>query len=241
MAKYLSYYEDATGDETNPTTSRTRAYLTRQTERAIRSSFDNQETEIRRIPSRISTNTIETVIEDVPATVENTSTDERILNQTTNLTKLARREKAQLINERYKLLRQSYPQTTAKRVATRVVNGIQRGDSIEVVNERINKALQPTYQSRAGVIGRTETTNISNEYTLRSMENGGVRKKRWITRDDTRVRASHRRVHRTTRLIGNTWTIHEPQGTRKYKRPGPPGCRCRIVPVVRERKRRRRG
>lgn len=132
-------------------------------------------------------------------------------------------------------------------VFAEITDAVNVGESLEQLAERVDHVLTYTnserWPNRAKVIAQTETTRAYGAGTLaagmeQSRVTGRLLRKRWDTRDDSRVRSPHREVDGETRDLSMPFYVD----TVPMQFPGDPlappdlvcGCRCSLVIVNEE-------
>lgn len=127
-------------------------------------------------------------------------------------------------------------------VFAELVDGVNAGESLEQIASRVDRVLDYSdserWPNRAKVIAQTETTRAYGAGTLaagleQSRVTGRLLRKRWDTRDDSRVRSPHREVDGETRDLSMPFYV---DGF-PMMFPGDPiapaelvcGCRCNLV------------
>ena len=129
-------------------------------------------------------------------------------------------------------------------VFAELTDGINAGESIDQLGQRVDGVLETTgserWQNRARNIAVTETTRAYGAGTLaagleQSRVTGRLLRKRWDTEHDRRVRASHRQVDGTVTGLSQPFNV----GGFPLLFPGDPmgpadevcGCRCDLTIV----------
>jgi uncharacterized protein with gpF-like domain len=132
-------------------------------------------------------------------------------------------------------------------VFAEITDAVNAGESLEQVADRVDRVLTYTdserWPNRAKVIAQTETTRAYGAGTLaagmeQSRVTGRLLRKRWDTRDDSRVRSPHREVDGEVRDLSMPFYV---DGF-PMMFPGDPiapadlvcGCRCNLVIVNEE-------
>jgi uncharacterized protein with gpF-like domain len=132
-------------------------------------------------------------------------------------------------------------------VFAEITDAVNAGESLEQVAERVDRVLTYTdserWPNRAKVIAQTETTRAYGAGTLaagmeQSRVTGRLLRKRWDTRDDSKVRSPHREVDGEVRDLSMPFYV---DGF-PMQFPGDPiapadlvcGCRCNLVIVNEE-------
>lgn len=118
-------------------------------------------------------------------------------------------------------------QTTEKAIADAVAAGIEAGESVEDIAQRIRESEAAFGKARAELVARTETTQVTNQVQRRSLsdyarEEGVAVRKQWLTARDSRVRDSHQRLDGETVLVDEAFSDGQTE-------PGQPNCRCTLL------------
>lgn len=133
------------------------------------------------------------------------------------------------------------PERTYRQVLASVAEGRDRGESDAQLVARINNVLNingsENWPNRARVIARTEVNRFESAGTLglgfeAQRRTGKTLMKRWESRDDPKVRASHARVDNDLRRLGEPFEV----GRSLLQHPVDPAgfpedvidCRCRL-------------
>lgn len=124
--------------------------------------------------------------------------------------------------------------TTVAAVQEAIVRGVENGDSIEQIAQRIQEIFIEAGKTRAAVIARTETLSSMNHAAFEVYKAAGVPYKSWSTILDGRERDTHNHAH------GQRVRIDEPfdVGGDQLMFPGDPSgspseiinCRCTVLP-----------
>lgn len=139
------------------------------------------------------------------------------------------------------------PDDTYNLVFAELSDGVNAGDSLDQLAARVDQVLTYTgserWPNRARLIAQTETTRAYGAGTLAagmemSRVTGRLLRKRWDTRDDSRVRSPHREVDGEVRDLSMPFYV---DGFPMLA-PGDPiapadlvcGCRCNLVIVNEE-------
>jgi uncharacterized protein with gpF-like domain len=139
------------------------------------------------------------------------------------------------------------PNETYNMVFAEIVDGVNGGESVPQVANRVDRVLTYTgsenWPNRARVIAQTETTRAYGAGTLaagleQSRVTGRLLRKRWDSTRDNRVRASHRAVNGTTVDLGMPFYVDGYLLQFPGDPMGPPetviNCRCDLVIVNEE-------
>ena len=124
--------------------------------------------------------------------------------------------------------------TTTRDQITRVIGeGIEAGEGMVEISDRIRGAYSDFTTGRADVISRTEATAGNNEGTLEGFKQSIATHKEWISTPDDRTRESH------VEMDGETVKLDERFSNGLMKpgdSAGDPGetvnCRCVIAPAI---------
>jgi SPP1 gp7 family putative phage head morphogenesis protein len=141
---------------------------------------------------------------------------------------------AEIINMRKKLLHKHIVQEGAiDGVINAVRDAVLHGKTMDTLVENIGKIIKDN-RPRALRIARTESAGFSNALMYSSMYSAGVKRHRWITAMDERVRATHDMamiqgpINIGDRFVNGLQYPGDPNG--------PPeeviNCRCTIVPAM---------
>jgi hypothetical protein len=131
-------------------------------------------------------------------------------------------------------------------IVAEVERGIQAGDDIPTVTQRVDEVLTVSgserWSNRARTVARTETMGATNAGAYRSAvleaeARGDVAPfKLWLSTDDTRTRPTHVDADRQRTLLSEPFRV----GTSALLFPGDPrgaaaeviNCRCTMLPIV---------
>ena len=120
----------------------------------------------------------------------------------------------------------SISDTTRDALRLTLKEGVELGESIPKLAERIASVYEDAQGYRATLIARTETLAASNNGALNGYRQSGVvEKKEWLTAGDSRVREEHAAMEGETVLLDEAFSNGE-------MAPGSPNCRCSIAPVL---------
>ena len=134
------------------------------------------------------------------------------------------------------------PDETYNLVFAEITEGVNGGESVEQIAQRVDSVLSYTgsenWPGRARTIAQTETTRAYGAGTLaagmeQSRVSGQLLQKRWDTEHDSRVRASHREVDGQVRDLGYPFYVDGFPLMFPGDPVGPPetviNCRCDLV------------
>jgi hypothetical protein len=131
-------------------------------------------------------------------------------------------------------------------IVAEIERGIQAGEDIPTVTQRVNQVLTVSgserWRNRARTVARTETMAAVNAGALRSAQleaeaRGDVAPfKMWLATEDSRTRPTHRAADQQRTLLSEPFRV----GTAALMFPGDPrgpaaaviNCRCTLLPVV---------
>lgn len=131
-------------------------------------------------------------------------------------------------------------------IVAEVERGIQAGDDIPTVTQRVDQILTVTgserWHNRARTVARTETMGATNGGAYRSAvldaeQRGDVAPfKLWLSTDDSRTRPTHVEADQQRTLLTEPFRV----GTSALLYPGDPtgpaaeviNCRCTLLPIV---------
>lgn len=132
--------------------------------------------------------------------------------------------------------------TTWNNLRGSLMEGIEAGESIEELSERVEVEMGARIQSTPETIARTEVIGASNGGTLLSWEQSGVvEKKAWLAALDDRTRTSHIDAH--TQYQSEPIPLEDDfqVGAGSGPAPGQIGlaeedinCRCTMIAVIKE-------
>ncbi len=123
-----------------------------------------------------------------------------------------------------------------------LTNGITQGDSISTISQEIREHFKLT-AAKSEQIARTEVVKAYNQGARTSMQNAGVKKYKWVTAGDERVRHSHQLLNGREFEFGKKGTIPFKVNGKTFQIPRSPipgqlgdasldiNCRCSIIAV----------
>lgn len=127
-------------------------------------------------------------------------------------------------------------ETTWNTLRDSIRDGIDAGEGIDALAERVDAVMGDRIKSSKEAIARTESTRASTNGTLASWQQSGVvTGKRWLAAIDARTRETHRAAHGQEVAIDANFTVGGATG------PGPGSmssakesvnCRCSMEPVL---------
>jgi len=124
--------------------------------------------------------------------------------------------------------------TVAQKIRESLGEGLDAGESIEQLAERVRTFMSEQYRGQARTVARTETSAGFSGARTEAMKEAGVPKHEWLSARDDRVRASHM-IDAQVRVIGEPFS----NGLLEPLDPSAPpeetvNCRCVTLPVVEE-------
>lgn len=128
-------------------------------------------------------------------------------------------------------------QTTNERLRGSLMRGVDAGESIDQLTERVNGVFDNAIGFRAETIARTETVKSFNFARHDGFKQSGVvEQEEWLATMDNRVRDTHAGASGQVKSINGTFNI----GGAQLEYPGDPSgpaaeiinCRCSLLPVI---------
>ncbi len=139
-------------------------------------------------------------------------------NMTDDLTKA--------MEKRAMFFAESVTDTTFKKLTSTLTTGINEGEGIGALTERVNEVYKEIPEHRAALIARTETTNANNEGMLNQYKTSDVvQGKEWIATLDDRTRDAHSSIN------GQIVALEVPFSN-GLQYPQEPNCRCVLAPAL---------
>lgn len=135
------------------------------------------------------------------------------------------------IKERAKEMAKMVNETTTEKIARTLAEGIEAGEGIAKLTDRVSMVYDeyPTY--RAEMIARTEATAANNRGFMESYQQSGVANaKEWINAGDSRVRDEHDNGSG----VGGEIVGVDDKFSNGLDYPSEPNCRCVLGPAFRE-------
>jgi SPP1 gp7 family putative phage head morphogenesis protein len=137
-------------------------------------------------------------------------------------------EVIKFIKKRAGLLIKSIGDTTLEKLKKTLAAGVDIGESIPNLADRISEVFTEAKGYRSELIARTETITASNEGSLEAYKQSGVvEKKQWLATMDDRVRDEHAAMNNEKVKLNEPFSNGE-------MAPSSPNCRCTILPVIKE-------
>ena len=135
-------------------------------------------------------------------------------------------EVIKFIKKRAGLLIKSIGDTTLEKLKKTLASGVDVGESIPKLAERISGVFTDAKGYRSTLIARTETQTAANSGNLEAYRQSGiVKKKIWLSTMDDRVRPEH------AAMDGEETGIDEPFSN-GLMFPQEPNCRCTTLPKI---------
>ena len=126
-------------------------------------------------------------------------------------------------------------ETTREEIRKQLTEGVEAGESIDHLADRINSVFDMAQTRRSVVIARTETIRASNFGSFEGMKQSDVEEKEWLATRDDRTRDEHAEMDGQIQPIDKPFI--SPDGEEAMY-PGDFGvpeldinCRCTVAPV----------
>jgi|LULL01.1.fsa_nt_gb SPP1 gp7 family putative phage head morphogenesis protein len=109
-----------------------------------------------------------------------------------------------------------------------VIDGVEQGESLRTITKKIQERTKAS-RNRAKLIARDQVGKLTANVTARRSSELGIKRFRWVTSLDDRVRASHRALHGKVFSYEKGADVDGQSGVL----PGEPiNCRCALVPII---------
>jgi SPP1 gp7 family putative phage head morphogenesis protein len=115
--------------------------------------------------------------------------------------------------------------TTKDKLRITLADGIEAGESIPHLRDRIASVYADAKGYRSALIARTETITTVNAGSLDTYKSAKVKQKEWLSQIDNRTRIAHVEINGEIKNIDEAFSNGE-----MY--PNEPNCRCTILPVL---------
>jgi SPP1 gp7 family putative phage head morphogenesis protein len=129
-------------------------------------------------------------------------------------------------------------QVTRKDVYDQLLEGIQNGEGIPELANRMKTLFEETYKNRSETIARTETISATNYAGLEAAKQVGITKKQWLTALDERTREWHAEADGQTVGIDEPFIVMGEKLMYPGDKNGSPeniiNCRCSIILIPEE-------
>lgn len=130
------------------------------------------------------------------------------------------------LKERAKLFASSVNDTTLEKLSKTIAEGLEAGEGINELTDRVKAVYQEYPDYRAETIARTESTAVNNEGFVEAYKQSKVvNSNEWITAGDSRVREEHVALEGEIVEVGKNFSNGLPF-------PQEPNCRCVLAPVI---------
>ena len=142
-----------------------------------------------------------------------------------------------VVNERVGFVAEKINAGTAELLADAINEGIKRGESMDLIAQRIQGVYDFCEDYRSMRIARTEVVGATNVGQLDAYEKNGIEHKEWLTARDERVRDSHLIDGQTVEVAGqfklNSGVLISAPGDRAGNAPAGEliNCRCTVAAV----------
>ena len=131
-----------------------------------------------------------------------------------------------LLEARALLFAKSVVSTTLDKLVSTLTLGIEAGEGIPKLTDRIQDVYGEFSTYRAETIARTETNSVVNEANIEAYDQSDVVKwKEWVATLDDRVRDEH------LMMDGEIVKLHD-NFSNGLDSPSEPNCRCTVAPVA---------
>jgi HK97 family phage portal protein len=128
--------------------------------------------------------------------------------------------------------------TTRKDVYKELLEGIQNGEGIPDLANRMKTLFEETYKHRSETIARTETISATNYATLEAGKQVGITRKQWLTALDERTREWHAEADGQTVGIDEPFIVMGEPLMYPGDKAGSPeniiNCRCTVILIPEE-------
>jgi HK97 family phage portal protein len=139
-------------------------------------------------------------------------------------------ETMKYLEKRAAFFAESVNNTTLEKLSNTLAEGIEAGEGIKDLTDRVKATYGEFSDYRAELIARTEATAATNEGILEGYQQSGVVKgKEWVATQDDRTRDEHLALDGE----GSDGTVPlDGVFSNGLHEPSEPNCRCRIIAVV---------
>ena len=128
--------------------------------------------------------------------------------------------------ERAKFFAESVNDTTLTKLSKTLADGLESGEGINELRDRIKSVYEEFKDSRAELIARTESTAVNNEGFLEAYKQSKVvNSVEWVATKDSRTREEHLHLDGEIVEVGKAFS----NGLRF---PSEPNCRCVVSPIL---------
>ncbi|MFZ5688666.1 MAG: phage portal protein [Bacillota bacterium] len=123
-------------------------------------------------------------------------------------------------------------ETTAQALRETLAEGIEQGESVPKLRDRVSAVFSDAKGRRATTIARTETHGSVVRGTFSTYKAADIEKKEWLATRDSRTRDSHRGIDGEIRNIDEPFSngLMHPGGSGPAKEVI--NCRCSLLPVI---------
>lgn len=127
---------------------------------------------------------------------------------------------------RAKFFAESVNNTTLEKLSKTLAEGLDAGEGIAELRNRVKDVYKEFPEHRAELIARTESTAVNNEGFLEAYRQSKVvNSNEWLSAHDLKVRPEHARLDGEIVEVGKNFSNGLPY-------PQEPNCRCVLSPVV---------
>jgi HK97 family phage portal protein len=143
---------------------------------------------------------------------------------------------ADFVDARSNQLAGNVTQTTYDDIRAQLIEGVQLGEGVPELANRIRGLFEQTYASRAETVARTEVISAHNGGSMLAAQNYGptvVAATEWISTRDSRTRHTHGEADGQVVVLGDTFSVGGASMAYPGDPSGPPkevvNCRCTIA------------
>lgn len=141
----------------------------------------------------------------------------------------------QFVQERANKLK-DVPNEVFERIRTAIQDGMDAGDSVKDISDRIRAEYNDIDAGRGGTIAQTETAAAYGKARDTAMKQAGVEYKKWLTSGSANVRQAHRDANGQTVPADQPFTVGGEELDFPGDTRGSPGnvinCHCVSIPVA---------
>lgn len=132
----------------------------------------------------------------------------------------------EFLEKRAAFFAESVNNTTLEKLSSALAEGIDAGEGIRDLSDRVRGVYGEFSEYRAELIARTEATAVTNEGIIEGYQQSGVvQGKEWVSTLDGRTRDEHLAMNGETTSLDGVFS-------NGLTAPEEPNCRCRVVAVI---------
>jgi HK97 family phage portal protein len=143
------------------------------------------------------------------------------------------------VEQRVNFFAEKVNESTAKLLQEQLNQGIEEGEPISEIAKRVDKIFNYSGDYRSLRIAQTEVIGAVNDAQLRIYADAGIKRKKWLTAGDEKVRDSHAVMNGQVVGIGESFTTGDGNhllcpGDRSGNAPASDiiNCRCTVIGVI---------